>query len=70
MTGVTRSAVNQSKGLRGSAGRLSVAKIDSRTVTCIWSLSVLNVREGKVNMPKLDYDFDKVWYDSVDQADL
>ena len=70
MTGGTRSAVNQSKCLRGSAGRLSVVKIDSRTVTCIWSLSVLNVREGKVNMLKLEYDFDKVWYDSVDQTDL
>ena len=37
-----------------------MVKTDSRTVTSIWSLSVLNVREGKDNMLKLDYDFDKV----------
>ena len=37
-----------------------MVKIDSRTVTSIWSLSVLNIREGKDNMLKLDYDFDKV----------
>ena len=39
---------------------LSVVKIDSRTVSSIWSLAVLNIREGKDNMLKLDYDFDKV----------
>ena len=49
---------------------LSVVKIDSRTVTSIWPLSVLNIREGKDNMLQLDYDFDKVWYVRVDQTDL
>ena len=37
-----------------------MVKTDSKTVTSIWSLSVLNVREGKENMLKLDFDFDKV----------
>ena len=38
----------------------SVVTIDSKTVTSIWLWSVLNIREGKDNMLKLDYDFDKV----------
>ena len=49
----------------------SVVKIDSKTVTSIWSLSEKKRRrkeEGKDNMLKLD--FDKVWYVRVDQTDL
>ena len=38
-----------------------MVKTDSRTVSSIWSLSVLNIREGKDNMLKLDYDFDNVF---------